>query len=421
MLEHDIGPLEGLLQSSAYLVALLAIAWLSGRIVLTIGTRIVRSVSSRVRWHFDQFLLEHHVYQWIARLVPGLITGAGLPLIPQLGEHVLELSSRLVSAYMMLCVAMALSSALTALEAMYQARAQGQQRSLKGPLQLIKLAIFLITALLVAGVVSGRQLGMLLSGVGAMSAVLMLIFKDTILGFVAGLQLSANDMLRVGDWITLPTAGADGTVLDISLHTVKIQNFDQTIVTIPTWRLISESYQNWRGMSDSGGRRIKRSLLVDAYSVVEVSPALAAAWAADPQLNGYLHGQVPGLPEVSQPAGWRATNVGLFRVYATAYLKSHPMIHPQMTTLVRQQPNQGTGLPLEVWCFTATTAFEPYEAIQCEIFDHLTAVLPRFGLRLFQQTTGYDTAMAATASLPAEPGPARPVPPLGPTTAWTQL
>lgn len=420
MLMQKMGPLEGLLQSSAYLLALLVGAWLIGRLVLVVGTRIVRGVSSRVRWHFDDFLLEHRVYNWTSRLVPGLIVGAGLPLIQGLGSHLQELASRLVSAYMMMCVAMVISSSLTALEAMYQARANGQQRSMKGPMQLVKLVIFLITALLVVGVVSGRQIGMLLSGVGAMSAVLMLIFKDTILGFVAGLQLSANDMLRVGDWITLPSAGADGVVLDISLHTVKIQNFDQTIVTIPTWRLISESYQNWRGMSEAGGRRIKRSLLVDATSVRDAGQDLQTAWAADAMLQSYLQGQVPALPEHSQPDSWQATNIGMFRVYATSYLKNHPMIHHQMTTLVRQQPNLGAGIPLELWCFTATTDFECYEAVQCEIFDHLTMMLPRFGLRLFQQPTGYEVAIAALVSLPAEQRPPMATPVLGPVKIQTR-
>ena len=245
---------------------------------------------------------------------------------------------------------------------------------------------------------------LLLSGLGAMAAVLMLVFKDTILSLVASVQLTSNDMLRVGDWIEMPQLNADGDVIDIALHTVKVQNWDKTITTIPTHRLISESYKNWRGMQESGGRRIKRALLIDQRSAHFLEPEEMERLHRFMLIDDYLdrkRGELDkwntdfleaGRDPVNQR---RVTNLGTFRAYVVAYLRAHPRISKEMTLLVRQLEPTGQGVPLEIYCFTSTTAWADYEAIQSDIFDHLISVIPEFGLRLFQEPSGYDAELLA--------------------------
>jgi miniconductance mechanosensitive channel len=248
-----------------------------------------------------------------------------------------------------------------------------------------------------------QRVGLLLSGIGAMSAVLLLVFKDTILGFVAGIQLSTNDMLRVGDWITMPSAGIDGDVIDITLHTVKVRNFDRTIVTVPTWRLISESFQNWRGMQESGGRRIKRELFIDAAGVRFLEDDELKHLARFHLLQAYLErkrddiarwNDALGAPAQQPVNRRRQTNIGAFRAYAEAYIGAHPDVHPGMTRMVRMRDPGAQGIPLEVYCFTNTVVWLDYERIQADIFDHLLAILPEFGLRPFQQPSGHDVRQA---------------------------
>jgi miniconductance mechanosensitive channel len=312
---------------------------------------------------------------------------------------------------------MAISRALSAMEAMYRETDTGSRRSIKGVVQLIKLLLFIVAALVIIGTVADRNIGLLLSGLGAMSAVLLLIFKDTILGFVAGVQLATNDMLRVGDWITMPNAGADGDVIDITLYTVKVRNFDKTIVTIPTWKLISESYQNWRGMAESGGRRIKRALSIDAASVHFLDQDEIDRLGRFRLLSTYLQDKHSELMAWNRSLGEageqqvnrrRLTNLGTFRAYCTAYLKEHPRIHREMTCMVRQLATNTQGIPLELYCFTATTAWGDYEDIQGDIFDHLFALLPEFGLTLYQQPAGTDfrAGLAACRAVTHESGQA---------------
>ena len=236
-----------------------------------------------------------------------------------------------------------------------------------------------------------------------MSAVLMLVFKDTILSFTAGVLLSSNDMLRLGDWIEMPQVGADGDVVDIALHTVKVQNWDKTITTIPTWRLMSESYRNWRGMSESGGRRIKRTLRLDASSVRFLGDEELAYLSNIALLGPYLQDKRQVLVEFNSQVRAdrgekpdfaanqrRLTNIGTFRIYVEAYLRANPLIHQNMTLMVRTMEPTPEGVPLELYCFTATTAWGAYENIQGDIFDHLLAILPEFGLRLYQSPSGND-------------------------------
>ncbi len=402
------------------LLVLLVVAWLAGVLTRLVLLRVMRRIAAHTAWTWDDALFQYGVFRWLARLVPMVVIQFGLGLVPGLPERAARIVGDMAQAFMVVFVVMAISRTLTALESQYQQTPAGAQRPLKGLLQLTKLLLFIIGALLVIGIVTDKQVGLLLSGLGAMSAVLILIFKDTILGFVAGVQLSSNDMLRVGDWITVPGAGADGDVVDITLYTVKVRNFDQTIVTVPTWRLMSESYQNWRGMAESGGRRIKRTLNLDASSVHFLSEDELVGLSRFRLLGDYLQAKQGELEAWNQQLGEaaeqpfnrrRLTNLGTFRAYVSAYLQQHPRIHHEMTCMVRQLASSPQGVPLELYCFTATTAWAEYENIQADIFDHLIALLPEFGLALYQQPSGHDlrTGVAALAgadapcSAPAEP------------------
>ena len=380
-------------------VALLLVAWLAGLLARLILFRVVRAMAVRTAWKWDDELFRAGVFRWIARLVPAVVVQFGLPLVPDLPPEVERLVGNLALGLMVLFLVLALSASLTAMETMYRATPGSAQRPIKGVIQLGKLLLFIVGTLVIIGAVTDKKIGLLLSGLGAMSAVLILVFKDTILGFVAGIQLASNDMLRVGDWITMPGAGADGDVIDITLYTVKVRNFDRTIVTIPTWKLISESYQNWRGMAESGGRRIKRALLIDAATVHFLDADGLERLGRFRLLREYLGAKHTELAEWNRSLGEageqavnrrRLTNLGSFRAYVTAYLSEHPRIHHQMTCMVRQLASDAQGIPLELYCFTNTTDWAAYEGIQSDIFDHLYALLPEFGLALYQPPTGND-------------------------------
>jgi miniconductance mechanosensitive channel len=269
-----------------------------------------------------------------------------------------------------------------------------EHRHIKGYLQLLKIFIGFIAFLIVISVTFNRDLTTLLAGLGAMAAVLLLIFKDTILGLVASVQLSANKMVKIGDWISIPSRGTDGTVLDITLNTVKVQNFDKTILTIPTYALVQESFQNWTGMEESGGRRIKRALYIDVQSIGFLDKEQIERLKKIQILRDYIETKEKDLKDFNEKHsiddsvlvnGRRMTNIGTFRAYIQSYLK-----HNDMTFLVRHLPVSEKGLPVEIYVFSTDQEWANYEAIQADIFDHLLAVIPEFGLRVFQNPTGSD-------------------------------
>jgi miniconductance mechanosensitive channel len=380
-------------------LALLAAAGLIGVVIRYVLLRVTRAITRRTAWQWDDALFKHGVFKWLAWMVPTVVVQFGIKLVPGVSPDAAALVGNVAMALTVFFIVLALSAALSAVEDLYQRTPHGSQRSLKGLLQLIKLVLFIVAALVIVVEITGKQVGLLLSGIGAMSAVLLLIFKDTILGFVAGMQLATNDMLRVGDWITVPGAGADGDVIDITLYTVKVRNFDKTIVTVPTWKLISDSYQNWRGMAESGGRRIKRALYLDAASVRFLDADDIARLSRLRLLHDYLAGKREEIARWNRDLGAaaevpgnlrRLTNLGTFRAYVQACLKANPDIHPHMTCMVRQLASGPQGIPLELYCFTTTTVWTDYERIQADIFDRLFALLPEFDLRPYQQPSGYD-------------------------------
>ena len=343
---------------------------------------------------------------WLATVAPLLVISRGIAYVPHLSAEVYDAVRNIAQALIVVSVAMAIVLALAYANELYERLPRSKNRPIKGFIQVIKILVLCGAAIIMISVLIDESPLLLLSGLGAVTAVLLLVFKDTILSLVASVQLTTNDMLRVGDWIEMPSMNADGDVIDISLHTVKVQNFDKTITTIPTHRLVSDAYRNWRGMSDAGGRRIKRSLVVDQNAVRFLSEEEVGDLSRFRVLRDYLEAKKQEIEDwnESELAGEdavnerRITNIGTLRAYIIGYLQSHPKINDQgFTLLVRQLPPGPEGLPIEIYCFTNTTNWNEYEGIQADIFDHLLAILPEFDLKIFQEPTGADIQRALTS------------------------
>ncbi|GJL62284.1 MAG: hypothetical protein NPIRA04_09380 [Nitrospirales bacterium] len=373
----------------------LAIHLILHRVVLKWVER--RAMSARQVWR--QILFESKLYNRLALTLQGAIfhIQAGLWLRPE--SVLLPIVETASDFWIMLYGLLSFFSLLDAFLRISQQKPAMNAFPLRGVIQSIKLIAAVLIVLLVISILMGKSPLILLSGLGAISAVMMLVFKDPILGLVAGIQLSVNDMLRVGDWLEMLPYGADGDVIDIGLTTVKVRNWDKTITTIPTYALIANSFKNWRGMSESGGRRIKRSLLLDISSVrfltEEDIQRLRKAQLLAPYLDEKFHEIRRANDELTSDLsslvnGRRLTNLGTFRAYLAIYLKAHPRIHQQLTLMVRQLDPSAHGLPLQIYAFTNTTNWSDYEGIQADIFDHIFAVLPEFDLRAYEAPSGYD-------------------------------
>lgn len=377
-------------------LAALAVNWLLKRVLLKLAAPFLDTRSNTL----DKAATR------LATVAPLLLVSRGVELIEHLPQELQGLISNIAQASIVLSIAMAISKGLDYVNEVYNRRPQARNTPIKGYIQILKIAVYCAAAILAIATLIEQSPLLLLSGLGAMAAVLLLVFKDTILSLVASVQLSSNDMLRVGDWIEMPGMNADGDVIDIALHTVKVQNFDKTITTIPTYKLIADSYRNWRGMSESGGRRIKRALPLDQNSVRFLGDEEVQDLRRFRLLGDYLAAKDAELRDwnARELAGGsnpvnarRITNIGTFRAYVIAYLQAHPSLSGAKTLLVRQLDPTPQGLPLEIYCFTDTTDWAEYEGIQADIFDHLLAILPEFGLLLFQQPSGMDLAGLAPA------------------------
>ena len=380
-------------------VLLLFAAWLTNWLVKRILVRGFYRALQTTALGQDKALARSHIISRLANVLPALILSVGIAVVPNLPPALVTVAQNVCNAFIVLTVALALAGALTLANALYERRPDAHLRPIKGFTQVVKIGIYLVATVLVIATLVDRSPLILLSGLGAMAAVLILIFQDTLLSLVASVQISTNDVIRVGDWIEMPQLNADGDVIDIALHTVKVQNWDKTITTIPTKRFITDSFKNWRGMREAGGRRIKRSLHLDQNSVHFLSPEEISALRRFKLLDQYLKSKESELiswnsqlDETQRIAvnTRRVTNIGTFRAYVENYLRQHQGIRQDMTLLVRQMSPLADGLPLELYCFTNTTAWVPYEAIQSDIFDHLLAILPEFGLRVFQHPSGAD-------------------------------
>lgn len=376
---------------------LLTLAWLANFLVKHILLRgLFRLVAG---FRQQAAALDLSFIARLANVVPALVISTGIRLVPAVPPALETIVVNVTNAFVVLTLALALTSLLTLLNQLYEQRPDARHKPVKGYIQLLKIVIYALALILIVAALFDRSPLILLSGLGAMAAVLMLIFQDTLLSLVASVQISSSDVIRVGDWVEMPQLNADGDVIDIALHTVKIQNWDRTITTIPTRRFMTDPFKNWRGMQESGGRRIKRSLMLDQQSVRFLTPAQLERLSRLRLLGDYLATKQQEISAWNQALAEgqqeplntrRLTNLGTFRAYVLQYLRQHPSIHRQMTLLVRQLAPTADGLPLELYCFTSTTAWAEYEDIQSDIFDHLLAILPEFGLSVFQHPSGQD-------------------------------
>jgi miniconductance mechanosensitive channel len=389
------------LPAVAGVLALLVVAVVIDLIAKRLLVAVVRSFAKRSSATWDDALVSHNVFGRFAQVLPALIVYVGIAFIPGLAEGAIQLIRNVAMAYMVLMSTLTLTALLSAGNTIYSASPAAKNRPLKGFVQLVQIVVWVLGGIMIIAAVLDRSPLLLLSGFGAMTAILLLIFKDTILSLVASVQLTAQDMVRVGDWIEMPQFGADGDVVDVQLHTVKIQNWDKTITTIPTHRLISDSFKNWRGMSQAGARRIKRAIHIDMSSIRFQTQDEVDHFKRFALLRDYIENKTKELSDYN--AGLkieveadvnrrRMTNIGTYRAYAFNYLKNHPKIHDGMTLLVRQLELGSEGMPLEIYCFTNTTDWGDYEGIQSDVFDHLLSIVPEFGLRLYQKPAGSDLA-----------------------------
>jgi miniconductance mechanosensitive channel len=365
--------------------------FITKKIILRVVTHIV--TNNKFTW--DDMLLERRVFQKISHVVPAIIIYFFASAFPDF-QTIIE---KLAVTYIIIVTLLVIISLLTAINDIYQTFEVSKTRPIKGYIQVGNIIVIILGIILVVSNLIGESPLLLLSGFGALSAVLLLVFRDSLLGLVAGIQLSSNDMVRVGDWIEMPKYGADGDIIDISLNTVKVQNWDKTISMVPSYALISDSFKNWRGMQNAGGRRIKRSLFIDTSSITFCDEAMIEKFKHIHYLSEYIEQKQIEISEYNvkhdinrsnRVNGRALTNIGVFRAYISNYLQNHPGIKQDMTLMVRQLAPNEYGLPIEIYAFTSDIRWEVYESIQSDIFDHLFAVASEFGLRIFQNPSGSD-------------------------------
>ncbi len=365
--------------------------WLTKRVLVRGLVRVLRATPLGGAHHDREVRLS--VVPRLANVVPALVLSAGMVLVPGLPPQAVVVVHALCRAFIVLTIALAIARALDLTNQAYERRPEARNRPIKGYLQVAKIIMFTLVGISVVATLVGADFLHIVTGLGAMTAVLMLIFQDTILSLVASVQISNDGRVRIGDWIEMPAQNADGDVVDIALHTITVQNWDKTITTVPTKKLISESFKNWRGMSEAGGRRIKRSIYLDQKSVRFFDDDEVERMRRFVLIDAYLDGKQREIFEwnaalankgVAPINARQVTNLGTFRAYLEQYLRKHPRIHQDMTLLVRQLQPGEAGLPLEIYCFTNDVRWEAYEGIQSDVFDHLLAILPEFELRVFQ-------------------------------------
>lgn len=372
-------------------------SWIATRVVASVARRMLTAIGHD---DWSRALARRRVFRNLSYALPMLVIMGNIGVLP-IDDKYAGFIARVFVCGGLVFIFMAISGVLSAWQDIYSESTRAQTRSIKGYLELTKILVWALCLILVISILVNRSPLLMLSGLGALSAVLLLVFKDTLLSLVASTQMTSNDMLRIGDWIEMPQAGADGFVIDMALHTVKVQNWDKTVTTIPTYKLFSESYRNWRYMFESGGRRIKRTLRIDASTVRFLTVDEIAGLRRFALLNDYLDGKQDELDASNLALGAladqdvnrrRLTNLGTFRAYGTAYLRQQTEVRQDMLMLVRMMEPESQGIPIEVYCFANNTAWVEYERIQGNIFDHLVAILPEMSLRLYQAPAGSDFA-----------------------------
>ncbi|MDL4842416.1 mechanosensitive ion channel family protein [Aquibacillus rhizosphaerae] len=396
LVDYDLSPtIAGYLSYTIMILLIAIICIIANFITKRVVMRIISHYVKNNRFKWDDMLLERKVFHKLSHIVPAIIIYIAAFTFPNY-DAVIQKGAII---YIIFVALMVILSLLNAINDIYQTFEISKQRPIKGYVQVANIVVVIVGVILVISYLVGESPLILLSGIGALSAVLLLVFRDSILGLVAGVQLAANDMVRVGDWIEMPNYGADGDIIDISLVTVKVQNWDKTITTIPSYALVSDYFINWRGMQDAGGRRIMRSLFVDKSSITFLSEEMNENLKKIHYLTEYLTGKEKEIADYntkyeldeSHTVNRRSlTNIGVFREYVKHYLQHHPQIRQDLTLMVRQLAPTEHGLPIEVYAFTNDIRWAQYEAIQSDIFDHLFAIAPEFGIQLFQSPSGND-------------------------------
>jgi miniconductance mechanosensitive channel len=368
------------------------------------------------KYKWNTILLEHKVFTRAANIVPGIIVYLFAPAFNV--STVTIIVHKGAAVYILLVTLFIVNSLLDAINDIYRTYPISKVRPIKGLLQVVKIIYYIIMGIVMIGTLMGQNPLLMLGGFGAVAAVFSFVFKDSILGFIAGIQLTSNDLLRIGDWIEMSKYGADGDVIDITLNTVKVQNFDKTIVSIPAYALVSDSFKNWRGMTEFGGRRIKRSIYIDVNSIGFCTPEMLQKFKKINYLKDYIIEKEKELNTYNKYRnsdnelkinGKYMTNIGTFRIYIQSYLNNHPRLLKDIPQMVRQLPPTENGLPLEVYAFTDITDWEAYETIQADVFDHIFSIAEEFGLRIFQNPTGYDMRQISAGIL-GEVNPGQDIP-----------
>ncbi len=391
--------LTSIQMSIAVVTVIVLISALIHLIFHQVVSRLVRKLTRKGRKTWEAILFERHLFTRLALTIQGIILfiQAGLWLNPKYVFH--DWVQNISQFWIVIFMTLTLFSVVDAMAYLMRQNQRTKNLPFQGLLQAIKLFFTVVAIIVIIAIAIDRSPMLIISGLGAMTAVLLLVFKDPILGFVAGIQLSANNLLKLGDWLEMPSYGADGDVIEIGLTTVKVQNWDKTITSIPTYALISDSFKNWQGMSESGGRRIKRALYIDVTSVKFMQQELIERLNKANLLAPYLSQKLEEIEQYNKQHehnmelkvnGRRLTNIGTFRAYLLNYLKSHPSIHQEMTLLVRQLEAGSQGIPIQIYAFTNTTVWADYEQIQSDIFDHIYAVIDAFELQVYQSPSSSD-------------------------------
>lgn len=379
-------------------------------VVRRVLLRGVTNLTRRTKFTWDDLLVDQRLLQRISWAVPWTLAYELVARVPHISEDAIGTARRLVICALVIVTLRSIAAFFSIVETVYSRYPSARNRPIKGYLQIIMILASLFGAIIMISVLIDRSPWLLLSGLGAMTAVLLLVFRDTLLSLVAGIRITTNDLIRVGDWIEMPQFSADGDVVEIALHAIKVQNWDRTFSVIPTHAFLEHSFRNWRGMTDSGGRRIKRPIYLDMTSIRFLSPEEVERFKSFDLLRGYIETKQAELDEWNQTRpknrdvdvnARRLTNVGTLRAYIAAYLRQHASIHQEMTMLVRQLSPTPEGLPIEIYAFSSDIGWAAYENVQADIFDHILAVVPAFGLRIFQAPTGSDFAsLASVGALP---------------------
>ncbi|MFU8847414.1 MAG: mechanosensitive ion channel family protein [Opitutales bacterium] len=407
-LSTELAQLGGWTVAIAYLIILALLAnFLAKRLI----TYVIHPAFKKSTIKWDDFLIEHNVVVRLSHIVPAIVIQVLSPILLGGGEKVSEIISLIVNLYLVVIFLMVADGGLNFFRSIWEQGNLGKRFPAKSFIQAIKLVVNLIGLIFIFSVLLGKSPIVLFSGLGAVTAILLLIFKDAILGLVAGFQLSVNNMIMVDDWIEMPARGADGDVIDVSLTTVKVRNWDKTITTIPTYALITDSFKNWRGMSEIGGRRVKRSIHIDMRTIQFADEELLERFKRIRLLRPYLDAKLEEIQKYNADVGddlnelingRRLTNIGTFRAYCLAYLRKHPKVRQDLTLLVRQLAPSEHGLPVEIYFFSNDIVWANYEDIQADLFDHFLSILPEFKLSTYQAPSGADLEKAGAYFRPQE-------------------